>query len=142
MIIKNVSRENLESALEMVNLRFANNIAFLKLEPVGRRFRVRLKAQNSHGPGGRLAVYPIKARRSPIDITGRNGKPLQDRHVGNCCCWHVHGYYFEELFKVQPYAVIVSKGNTITKYAGNWEDYNAGSSIAEVYASECCHCEE
>jgi hypothetical protein len=138
MIIKNVSRENLEAALELVNGRYANNIAFLKLEPVGRRFRVRLKAIDSRGPGGKLATYPIMSRRFPEFI--RDAK--QDRHVGNCCCWHVHGHFFRALFLISPAAEIVSRGNRITMSSGNWQDYNVGSMIAPVYASECCHCEE
>lgn len=41
--------------------------------------------------------------------------------------WHAHGFLFDEIFRLDPNAVIYSLGKEITKDRGNWEDKNVGS---------------
>jgi hypothetical protein len=41
--------------------------------------------------------------------------------------WHAHGYLFDELFLINPNAVIYSNGTKITINEGNWIDKNIGS---------------
>lgn len=50
--------------------------------------------------------------------------------------WHAHGYIFDEIFKIEPSAVIWSNGSKIDVYGGNWIDKNIGSYYSPVYFSE------
>lgn len=50
--------------------------------------------------------------------------------------WYAHGYFFDELFKINPEAIVWSRNNKITIDEGNWEDYNVGSIMNPAYASE------
>jgi hypothetical protein len=119
MIIKNAAPIDLEEALSRVNLKYGNNIVWnRKPEPIGRRFRCTLRVISSRGPGHR------------IGFTGR--------HLISAC-WHVHGDFFDALFDINPNIVIVSRGKEITR-ATNWEDYNVGSLLYPMYASEACEC--
>jgi hypothetical protein len=53
-----------------------------------------------------------------------------------CASWHAHGYIFDEIFKLNPKAVIYSLGQKIDKYEGNWKDRNIGSMNNPKYYSE------
>ena len=55
-------------------------------------------------------------------------------------CWHVHGNFFDCLFKINKEAVIVSMSKKITEFEGNWEDSNIGSQMFPHYHSEACEC--
>lgn len=54
--------------------------------------------------------------------------------------WHAHGLLFDELFRLDPSAIVKVGGpngdHTITKEGGNWEDCNVGSIVAPVQFSE------
>lgn len=139
MLAKNVTRDQMEKALEKVNEKYKGNIVFKRFDPTGRQFRFTLKVLNCRRPGGRLSVYPIMARRAP-EFFNREGREIKDRHVGCAACWHAHGDFFDCLFSLSPEAVIVSRGNKIDRHSGNWNDYNIGSMISPVYASEACEC--
>lgn len=43
---------------------------------------------------------------------------------------------FDEIFKLEPDTVIYSGGKKITKYYGNWEDFNVGGLMFPLYASD------
>lgn len=58
-------------------------------------------------------------------------------------CWHVHGDFFDALLKIQPNAVIVTRGGpgaVIDKNGGNWQDCNIGSRMSPMMFSEACEC--
>lgn len=149
MIISNVSHGyiTLHQALQNVNKQFDDNIVFLECEPTSRtkkRWKVRLKTLSYDKPGYRRTHL---GRRHPS------------------ACWHVHGYFFEELLILEPKARIYSASKKI--YAlpehrvtelpdrltvwhehlkdgyiqvGNWVDRNIGSVIQPLYFSEACDC--
>lgn len=122
MIAKHTNEEQLENALARVNLRYENNITWKqqpKLE--GSHYRFTLKAKESDKKGG---------RKSP---TGRK--------IGNAACWHVHGDFFDSLFRTNQEAVVVAQGRDITVSSGNWEDKNIGSMNEPFMYSDACDCE-
>lgn len=115
----------------MLNLRFDGNIDFREIEQKGKRIRFTLKVKDSKGPGHRRA----------IGWDGKLGKRMP------YACWHATGFFFENLFGVNPKAEVYSAGSLanprigkwITIKGGNWQDW-------EVYrgsmASELCDCQE
>ena len=54
MIARNVSRSDLEWALERVSADYENNIMFREIEPKGKGYRFTLTVKDSNGPGHRL----------------------------------------------------------------------------------------
>lgn len=50
--------------------------------------------------------------------------------------WHAHGFFFDELFKINPEAIVWSRGDKITIDQNNWEDFNVGSAYSPAYASD------
>lgn len=121
------SWNDLEEALKIVNKRYGGNIRFNSDSDGPQRFTLRLK--DSHGPGHKVSVSYVM------------GLDWAKKRRINAACWHVHGHFFEALFKVQPKAVVYALGRQITKNYGNWQDWNCGSGYYPVYASECCECE-
>lgn len=124
MLASNVTLSDLETALHKINeQRFEGNVEFNRLGWKGRRIRFTLRVKDSSGPGHRIGRHSARRMVS--------------------ACWHVHGHFFEELFKVAPDAVVYSGGNgqTITKDGGNWVDWNAGSILSPVPASCLCECQ-
>ncbi len=122
-MITNATSEQLNRALEIVNVRYDGNIAFKDIgysSPSRRRFT--LKARDCHGKGGRW-------------------NPTHTRHVGNCACWHVHGHFFEALFKEHRNIWVRSQGQKIDVNGGNWKDRNIGSQYQPCLYSEACDCE-
>ena len=125
MIARNCSVYDLKNALNAVNERYEGNIKFKTLEPKGKRISFTLTVVDSKAPG----------HRRKVNGTGRLA----------AACWHVHGNFFEELFKIQPLAGIYSSGSLanprtgkwITVEGGNWQDWNLGSM---VMASTACDC--
>ena len=83
MQIKNVSRSDLEHALQLTNKKYDGNLTFDRIEPKGSMWLVTLKVKNSHGKGSRLSFPDYN----------KNGK---QRHLINAC-WHAHGDFFEIL---------------------------------------------
>lgn len=128
MIAKNVTAEEMHQALDAVSAMYGNNVIWNRFEPQHtartKKVAFTLKVKDSKGMGAHVTINRAicKHRRTPY------------------ACWHVHGHFFEALFKIAPEAVIMSKGNKITKDSGNWEDFNVGSMAYPVYASECCCC--
>ncbi|HEU04028.1 MAG TPA: hypothetical protein ENH95_02765 [Nitrosopumilus sp.] len=122
MLAGNCETINLETALREVNKLkpYNGNIIFNRHpEPVGKRFRFTLRVKDSRNGG---------ARR------GFDGKRMVS------ACWHVHGHFFECLFKVVPDAFIITGKHSITAILGNWVDQNIGSMIKPLYHSEACEC--
>lgn len=146
MLIKNTTKEQIESALMATNKVFDNNIMFNRFDAANRkqtRFNVTLKTKDSKKAGHRRG-FPA--------FTGFNSLPdWSKRRRLAYACWHVHGTFFEKLFEIAPIAAIHSgsslanpnRGNNgwITIDGGNWEDRNIGSQLNPYYFSEACDCE-
>lgn len=121
MITRNCTKEQLRQALESVNERYQGNIKFKTLEPKGKNFSFTLTVKDSKAMGGKI---------------GHNGRRIA------AACWHVHGHFFEELFKFAPDAKVLSRmaGTWITKMSGNWQDRNIGSMMYPLMFSQACDC--
>lgn len=121
MKAKNVTIEQLEKALELTNKQYDNNIIWNRSpEYRGKHLIFTLKVKDSKGKG---------ARR------GFSGKRLAH------ACWHVHGDFFDNLFEINPKAVVIATGEEITKNYGNWQDRNIGSQACPLYFSQACDCQ-
>ena len=111
------TKRSLESALQAINEKYyKGNIT---LDAGDKTFRLGVKS--SKGLGARI------------------GTPPQCRRIKSAC-FHAHGFFFDELFKIEPEAIIWSRNNKITKSFGNWIDFNIGSQIEPYFASEACAC--
>jgi len=124
MIAKNCSIDHLKMALLRTNFKFDHNIKFKRLEFKGRNILFTLTVNNSRKPGSRTSASAFHPERRV-----------------SAACWHVHGWFFEILFKVNPAAIVVSQGNKqITKDSGNWQDWQIGPQIYPIMYSEACDC--
>jgi hypothetical protein len=117
----NATIQELTQALNEVNKKFDGNIRFKTLDGINsKRNTFTLTVYDSKKPGGRM---------------GQHG-----RHIA-AACWHVHGYLFEALLKINPDIFIISGGKLrIDKTGGNWIDRNIGSMVQPLYYSEACDC--
>lgn len=134
MIARKVMQEDLYKALEVANQKYDGNIKFRRLDKEGSGFRFTLTVNTSKGLGTRLATSPLMSERSNGFIS-----PMKRRKIA-AACWHVHGDFFDALFSVNPQATVRSRNNLITSNDGNWQDFNLGSQMFPVYASEACVC--
>ena len=116
--IKNVSIQDVETALYETNKTFDYNICFKRIESNGKTIIATLKVINSRGKGARLG------------FTGR--------HI-NAACWHVYGTFFDNLFRINPNVIIKQCGKLVTPI---WEDKNVGSIMHPKLYSELCECEK
>jgi hypothetical protein len=127
MTALNASGSDLCKALFHVNSVFGGNIEFKNMQSISaRRVRFTLTVHDSRGPGARL---------SP------SGRRIA------AACWHVHGLFFEELFKACPNAEIrgghdpkTGRPLLITADGGNWQDRNIGSVAEPFLYSRACGC--
>lgn len=120
MLASNVTIPDLIFALEETNKHFSGNICF-KYEPkkIGRKYRFTLRTQNSSQPGARRTTQG---------------------HRNISACWHAHGVFFAELFKINPDAVIMAADHRVTKDKGNWHDWNISSRFNPLMYSDACDC--
>lgn len=146
MLIKNTTKEQIEAALTATNKVFDNNIMFNRFDVANRkctRWNVTLRTKDSKKAGHRRGQPKFMGFNQPGDFSKR--KRL------HYACWHVHGTFFDELFKIAPESAIKSgsslanpnRGNNgwITVDGGNWEDRNIGSQMVPYYFSEACDCD-
>jgi hypothetical protein len=111
----NATLNELEQALAVINKKYTGNISLFD--------------------AGRVSKNRTKFRLSAV--SGLNGARIS--HSGKnipFASWHVHGEFFEALFAIREDIIIYSLGKKITKDGGNWEDYNIGSMMSPLYASE------
>lgn len=126
MIFRNISREDLQSALEAVSQRYSGNVVWNREpEPVGRGFRATIKVLDSKGPGHRRG-FP-------------HGNADKGKRMASAC-WHVHGEFFDSIFDIAPGASVKSGDLRITANGGNWKDRNIGSQMRPLMFSEACDC--
>ncbi len=137
MKIKNVTRADLDAALEKVNEKFGGNVTYKRIERTGNnRYQVTLTVKDSRGPGGRLGF--------PDYRTGKQ------RRIA-AACWHVYGTFFDALPEWVSYCAPVVEGwngnreNVVYRWrkpGDEWVDRNIGSVFAPLYYSEACNCAE
>ncbi len=127
MIVRNVTFDEMDEALREVNKKYDNNIRWNKFDLEGRKrnIHITLRVKDSKKAGHSLGL----ASHS----TG-NTRRLTS------ACWHVHGDFFDCLFAINSNATIMSRGNKITEAHGNWTDFNCGSVMNPLSASEKCDC--
>lgn len=123
MYIKNVTQEQIEQALNVVNGKYDGNILFNRCERSGRRWAVTLRTK-------------VKSKRNNDDGVKRG----YSGRLTTSACWHVHGDFLDALMIIEPEVEIKSLGRTINVNGGNWHDWNAGSIIYPQYMSEMCDC--
>ena len=126
----NATHAELVVALDLVNKRYGGNVEFNRLEQRAKRTVFTLKVKDAHGPGHRCGFS-----------INKNGK----RRVLSSACWHVHGHFFEALFKVNPKLWVISGSissgpQKITKTGGNWQNWNVGNMVNPLQMSEACDC--
>jgi len=140
MKAKNCTIGDLQAALDIINRKYQDNVEFKSLEQKGKQIQFTLRVKSSQGPGHRLG-FPVKNYRT--------GKITQKRMA--FACWHVHGDFFDALFKVNPQAAVFSGMSSlanpgsqqwITINGVNWQDKNIGSQMQPLYFSEACECDE
>jgi hypothetical protein len=120
MIAKNTTIPQMDAAMARLNKQFHNNVEFRRLDVQGNKIIFTLKVKNSKGDGG--------------------AKSFRGRRTG-AACWHCTGYLFVELFKINPNAkVYSSRTGWITADRGNFQDFNVGSIMEPMMASEACEC--
>jgi hypothetical protein len=98
------TQQTVETAIERINSRYGYRIELNRADQKGQYFHFTIKSKSGI-PGARVSA------------TGRNLAAAS---------WHAHGYTMEEIFKIEPEAVIYSMGNRIEP-GFTWEDRNIGS---------------
>lgn len=84
---------------------------------------------NRADQSGKWFNFTIKSKSGiPGSRTSASGRNLA------CASWHAHGFLFDEIFKIEPEAVIISAGQKITAEFGNWQDKNIGSYYPCMYS--------
>ena len=134
MIVRGATMEELDKALELVNVKYQGNVCWNRRpEKVGRGFRLTLRVKDSKGLGHRLgSTGPIFfAKNHDEEVKFSKRKRLIS------ACWHIHGDFFEAL----PLDAKIITGRGIVK-PGEWPDYDIGSMLNPQMMSEACECEE
>jgi hypothetical protein len=101
------SNLTLIASLNIVNKEHGYQLSFDRFDRTGKYYNFTLKTP-SKVPGAR---------------TSGSGRNLPK------ASWHAHGYLFDEIFEIEPEALIYSNGNKITKNSGNWIDSNIGRGV-------------
>lgn len=115
------TEDQLHIALTKVNKLYENNIRLYEPRWAGSYLNFRLKVIQSGEIGSGMSPH--------------------SRQFRGAACWHVHGHFFDELFEVNPDCWVRANGKRIDRQKGNWEDYDRGSQVDSLYASEACDCE-
>lgn len=111
----NATINQLETALSQINEKYNGNISFRDIRPVS----------------AKRNLFTLKAKSGEIGSkTSARGRRTPS------ASWHVHGEFFDILFSIDPSIYVQARTNKITKDGGNWIDYNEGSRMSPVNASE------
>lgn len=126
MIVANVTLAELESARARVSKQYGDNIIWNRapeaLNKRGDRWRLTIRCRSSKGLGHGVS-------RSALPFGGR------PRRLPTAC-WHVHGNFFDAL---PACATILARGHAM-RPQDSWKDYNVGSIVNPIFASESCDC--
>lgn len=123
----NFSREQLEAALAVVNVRYAGNVRLIHGTETSRWRRFTLRVNSSRGPGAKISMSSFGNRRSVA------------------ACWFVHGDFFDALWnlpggRVGAYYIEAAKVGRMRGPADNWQDFIIGSQFRPVMFSRSCEC--
>lgn len=140
MIIRNVSSDDLNRALDAANRQYSNNIRFKRRDLTSKGYyydyyttpaswRVTLTVADSTRPGARRSTnrYRADGERSRIAAA----------------CWHAHGAFMQAL---PSGAVVISSPAVIDAKPTRWspgdefQDFSIGSMMYPCMASEACEC--
>lgn len=98
---------------------------------------------SEHGYKLEFNRFDITGTRKPyVNFTLKTASKIPGARVSwsgrnlPCASWHAHGYLFDEIFKMEPDAVIYSGGAKMDAERGNWQDRNIGSMMQPCYFSE------
>jgi hypothetical protein len=113
--------ETLDAALAAVNIRYDNNVIWNREpEKKGKRLHFTLRVKSSRESGHRVS--------------------WSGRHIP-AACWHVHGHFFAEVWRIEPDALILAGQLKMTGERDNWQDRNIGSICQPMMYSNSCECE-
>jgi len=123
----NFSREQLEAALAVVNVRYSGNVRLIHGTETSRWRRFTLRVNSSKGPGAKTNLTSIQGRRSVA------------------ACWHAHGDLFDALWNLEggsvgAYYVEAGRVGRMHGRGDNWQDFNIGSQFRPVKFSQSCEC--
>jgi hypothetical protein len=138
MIIRGVTRQDLEAARDVASLTLCNTLVFSKLRsysPAQLRYGARLQVRDMDGPGAR--------RHSHAYASGFTDRPRRSRFA----CAHAYGHLFVAIFERCPEARIHTAfadykewRDFLAKYRGVI-DMNVGSTMFPVRHGDECACE-
>jgi hypothetical protein len=144
MIARNVTESQMYLALAEINQKYDGNIVFKSFEKKGKGFSFTLTVKETTRGKGKARIAAPGVRKSSSCFQ-------HERRIA-AACWHVHGHFFEELFKIAPDARVFSTffkrfqtesfTGWITKDGGNWLDGNIGSTYSPMMFSEACFCND
>jgi hypothetical protein len=146
MIARNCTQNDLETALQLVNTFYSDNLRFRRLDRDGKGLRFTLTVN-------RTSIGKGKARTTAPGVRHgyRANKDGSPRRIA-AACWHAHGHFFEALLSLAPSARVLSSfrrlgddgshGSWISAAGGNWIDGNIGSSMYPLRMSEACDCDD
>jgi hypothetical protein len=123
----NFTREQLEAALDVINVRYAGNIRLIHGTETSRWRRFTLRVNSSRGLGSKISMTSFHDRRTAA------------------ACWHVHGDFFDALWnleggRVGAYYIETGKLGRMRGPCDNWQDYDIGSQFRPVMYSQSCGC--
>jgi len=123
----NFSREQLEAALAVVNVRYSGNVRIIHgtVAKAWRRFTLRVIS--SKGPGAKISMTSFADRRSVA------------------ACWHAHGDLFDALWNLEggsvgAYYIEAGRVGRMHGRGDNWQDFNIGSQFRPIQFSQSCEC--
>lgn len=121
MIAVNCTTEQLQQALDSINVRYLGNITLVDLEHTEKHIQFSLSVKDSNGPG---ALLDSKRRRTAS------------------ACWHAQGHFVDELFGVETDAEVYSDftESWITKAGGNRQNKSIGTEDHPFMLSRACDC--
>jgi hypothetical protein len=130
-MITNATLQEVNTAIGELNKRFEGNIRMKDRKQLSKnRLQFTITVYDSKKIGSKRSYHMLRSKPRRV----------------SAACWHVHGYLFEELFKINPSCFVrTSLGrykHMVTEEQGNWVDMNVGSYFQPVNASEACNCAE
>jgi hypothetical protein len=123
----NFSREQLEAALAVVNVRYSGNVRLIHGTETSRWRRFTLRVNSSKGPGAKISMTSFHDRRTVA------------------ACWFVHGDFFDALWgleggSVGAYYIEAGRVGRMRGRCDNWQDFNIGSAFRPIKFSQSCDC--
>jgi hypothetical protein len=142
MLVRGLTQEQLEEAVNQANEKYDGNIRLYELRPENKRgdaFGFQVKVNDSHKAGSRV---------SPERYDPWQGELISKPRRIASACWHMHRDLYREIFKINPEARIRT---ALAYYKGSedfeWSFYstgdtNIGTAYAPVAIADACNCRE